>query len=373
MNKIPLSVSSTLSNVATDNALMVTPYGNATGKTGTAAPVLIAVESEGTVDVEAFAAALPAKGGQGTAAQARLVVNALAELLGELVDEYGAITVMTPLGRIDTFVAGSLEYATDPVDPAVNVPFLGVVPGADVMKAFSQIETYVPTAACPASLKRIRDVATEAHAIRGTNPWYAQGYGMTTGGTGETVKLLNPLTRATVCTVAVDAATKSEAQFKCTLPNTSPIPVGKYLLQIMTLAGGETTLWPLELPVNLVEAITPAPRTVTVTGERSDKDDAPNELNAGYAANFDGTNLDTVESVTWKDESTAEGATGTVAAEHWSANAAGTVLTLDDTVAQTIKTAAGASAVLKFTFTSHGGVPGSAEQTVTLGGLVIGA
>jgi len=272
MNKIPLSVSSTLTNAITlPNALTVTPYGNQTGKTGAAAPVLIAVESEGTVDVEAFAAALPAKGGQGTASQARLVVNAVAAVLSDLVAEYGAITVATPLGLVETFVSGSLEYATDAVDPAVNVPFLGIVPGADVMKTFAQIETYVPTASCPAALKRIRDVATEAHEIHGTNPWYAQGYGMTTGGTGETVKLLNPLTRAEVCTVAVDALTKSQSQFKCTLPGTATIPAGYYILQIMTLAGGQTTLWPLELRVYLAVGIAPTP-TVTIAKVRNDHD-----------------------------------------------------------------------------------------------------
>jgi len=46
---------------------------------------------------------------------------------------------------------------------------------------------------------------------------------MTYGGTGETVKLLHPLTRAVVCNVAMDAATKSQAQLKCTLPNSAAI------------------------------------------------------------------------------------------------------------------------------------------------------
>jgi len=262
MNKIPLSVSSTLKNISGMSPMAVTPYANLTGKTGEAAPVLIAVESAGTVDAAAFAAALPAKGGQGTASQARLVVNALAQVLSDLVAEYGAITVSTPFGRVDTFVAGSLEYATDPADPEVNVPFLGIVPGADVMKAFAQIEAYVPTAACPASLKRIRDVETGAGVIRGTKAFYAQGYGMTYGSTGETVKLLNALTRAEVCTVAVDATTKSKAQLKCTLPGTTAIPAGVYILQVKTLAGGGAmggTLWPLELKVNLAEAVVPPP------------------------------------------------------------------------------------------------------------------
>jgi len=285
MNKIPLSVSSTLTNIAANGFLTVNAYANNTGKTGTAAPVLIAVESDGTVGVEAFAEALPNKGGQGTAAQARLVINAMAEVLTDLVTEFGAVTVNTPLGRVDTFVAGSLEYATDPVDPTVNVPFLGIVPGADVMKAFAKIETYVPTAACPASLKRIRDVATGDNTIHGVQPFYAQGYGMTYGGTGETVKLLNALTRAEVCTLSVDSATKSQAQLKCTVPSTANVPVGAYILQVMTLAGGTETLWPLEIKVNVSQAVVPAP---TIT--KIETDDLGG-LNKGAGFNIKGTNL----------------------------------------------------------------------------------
>jgi len=267
MNKIPLSVSSTLTNLSSQQSIAVNAYGNETGKTGSAAPVLIAVESAGTVDAETFAAALPIKGGQGTTAQARLIVNAFASVLSDLVAEYGAITVNTPCGRVDTFVSGSLEYATDAVDPDVNQAFLGIVPSADVMREFAKIESYVPTAACPASLKRVRDVETGKSVIRGTNPFYAQGIGLTYGGTGESVKLLNPLTRAVICTVAVDALTKSEAQLKCTLPNTAAIPAGTYILQVNTLGGSVSTIWPLELKVELAEPVVPPPAFTSATSE----------------------------------------------------------------------------------------------------------
>jgi len=114
----------------------------------------------------------------------------------------------------------------------------------------------------------------------------------------------------------------------------------------------------------------PVPRTVEVTWERCGKDDLPNALVPGYVSHFDGANLDTVEGIAWLDENGPAGATGSIDPSHWSVNAEGTVLTLDDTVAGTIQGVTGASGIIKFTFTSHGGVPGSAEQTVSHGGIM---
>ena len=285
MTKIPLSVSSTLAPVSGKEPLIVNPFGNETGKTGDAAPVLIAVEANGTVDVESFAAAMPSHGGQGTAAQARLIVNAIAQTLSELVDEYGAISVSTPFGRVETFVSGSLEYATDAVDPDKNKAYLGIVPGADVMKAFAAMEAFVPTSACPASLKRIRDVETADHVIHGTDAFYAQGYGMTYGEEGEKVELLKPDTREVAATLNVDEATKSEAQLKCTIPADAELDAGNYILRVITLAGTEK-LWPLELRVTLADAIEPVVNPPTLTPGSFDT-----ELQTDVPWSCDGTHL----------------------------------------------------------------------------------
>ena len=115
------------------------------------------------------------------------------------------------------------------------------------------------------------------------------------------------------------------------------------------------------------------PRILSVSWERSGRGDEPNTLVPGYASNFDGENLDTVEGIAWRDDSRPDGQCGVIAREHWSVNSDGTVLTLDGTVAGAIKDVTGAGGIISFTFTSHGGVPGSAEQTVGHGGLVFGS
>ena len=259
---IPLDVSSTLGKIATDKPLEITPYANATGVTTEKAPVLIAVRSVATVTAGEFAARMVKAGGQGTEAQARLALNAVAAVLGDLVEEYGAITVNTPFGTIQTFIAGTLENAQDTPDPETNRAFLGVVVPEAYRRQFAQMTAYVPAEACPVALKRVRDKATNAKGIRGTDPFYLEGRGMTIGGEGETLELLDAVTRDKVCDVSVDAESKSPVQFLCTLAPQTALEAGEYLVRLTTLAGGETTLWPIELKVTLLEAITPTGPTV---------------------------------------------------------------------------------------------------------------
>ena len=108
------------------------------------------------------------------------------------------------------------------------------------------------------------------------------------------------------------------------------------------------------------------PRILSVTWERCERGDESNTLVPGYASNFDGENLDTVEGIAWRDDSRPDGQSGVIAREHWSVNS-------DGTVAGAIKDVTGAGGIISFTFTSHGGVPGSAEQTVGHGGVVFGS
>ena len=90
---------------------------------------------------------------------------------------------------------------------------------------------------------------------------------MTFGGEGETLELLDAATRGKLCDVSVDAESKSPVQFLCTLAPQTAIEAGEYLVRLTTLAGGESTLWPVELKVGLLEAApapAPVPRITTV-------------------------------------------------------------------------------------------------------------
>lgn len=257
MTKLPLTVSSKLTNLTADgSAVQLTAYANET-PTAEKAPVLLAIRSAVHVDADQFANLLLQQGGQGTSAQARLALNAVASVLGALVDKYGAITVNTPFGTVQTFITGTVEDAQAQPDPETNYPFLAVVVPEVYRKLFAQYETYIPADACPAALKRVRDKATNAKGIRGTSPFYLEGHGMTIGGEGETLELLDAVTREKVCDIAVDAESKSPVQFLCTLSPQTAIEAGTYLLCLTTLAGGETTLWPVDLKVELLEAVTP--------------------------------------------------------------------------------------------------------------------
>ena len=257
MTKLPLTVSSKLTNLTADgSAVQLTAYANET-PTAEKAPVLLAIRSAVHVDADQFANLLLQQGGQGTSAQARLALNAVASVLGALVDKYGAITVNTPFGTVQTFITGTVEDAQAQPDPETNYPFLAVVVPEVYRKLFAQYETYIPADACPAALKRVRDKATNAKGIRGTSPFYLEGHGMTIGGEGETLELLDAATREKVCDIAVDAESKSPVQFLCTLSPQTAIEAGTYLLCLTTLAGGETTLWPVDLKVELLEAVTP--------------------------------------------------------------------------------------------------------------------
>ena len=286
---IPLEVSSTLVTIATDSPLAVSSYANATGVTTEKAPVLIAVRSRRTVGAEEFAERMRAVGGQGTLAQARLALNAVAAVTGDLVGEYGAISVQTPFGTIQTFIAGTLENATDAPDPEANAAFLGVVVPGVYGRQFAKMAAYVPLSACPAVLKRVRDVATSAGSIRGAAPFYLEGRGMTLGGAGETLELLDAVTREKLCDISVDEATKSEVQFVCELPEGLNLASGSYLVCLTTLAGGESKLWPTELKVGYV-AVTPAPtKRIAITGCQRF------EVDEGEAAiDLEGENLDCV-------------------------------------------------------------------------------
>jgi len=261
---LPLTASSTLATVELDaKSVVAMPFANQ-GITAESAPVLLSLEANETVDAENFAARMVKSGGHGTLAQARLFVNAGLSVVEDLVDEYGAVTVQTPMGTIETFISGTIENPQDQPDPVKNYAFLALVVPEPYRKLFAQIETYVPTSACPAAVKRVRDKQTNQKGICGATPFYLEGRGMTFGSPGETLELLTPLTFAKVADVAVDAASKSEIQFLCTLPSSTAVAAGSYVLRLTTLAGG-TVPWPLDLDVSVLTAVAPPGPTLTKT------------------------------------------------------------------------------------------------------------
>ena len=254
---LPITVSSKLTNAeSAGQVLSVNPYANA-GVTAEKAPVLLSVVAKRTMEAEEFASRMLTVGGQGTLAQARLVVTGIAGVMMDLVEEYGAISVQTPFGTVQTFVAGSVDSATAQPDPEKNFPFLGVVVPETYRRLFAQFEPYVSAEACPVALKRVLDKATGRQGIIGASPFYLEGRGMTIGGAGETLDFLDPVTRDVICAVSVDEVVRGKSQFLCALSPQTAIEAGTYLLRLTTLAGGEATLWPVELKVELLEAVTP--------------------------------------------------------------------------------------------------------------------
>ena len=103
----------------------------------------------------------------------------------------------------------------------------------------------------------------------------------------------------------------------------------------------------------------PAPKTVTYTALHGfcGDEEVADAIHPSCPAVVIGSNLDTVESVSWTGASTE-----TVSPEHWSVNEDGTRLTIDgETTAEM-----NGDAEMKVTVTvkSHGGVPSSPEQVL---------
>ena len=268
--KIPISVTSTVVKENEVVPLSVDPYANNTGKTGELAPILIAVKSEGTIDAENFAALMLKAGGQGTEAQARLFVNAMFAVLADLFEENGAITVDTPFGTVQTYIAGSLDNAHDEVNAAVNYPFLGVKPCKAIENAINGLEATVTGGICPASVRRVMDKATsELHKIHGTGEFYIDGDEITLGGEGETVELYDEAGKVKVADVTIIAHT-SRANIIAKLAPTTTIPKGKYFVRVTTTGGGDQ-LWPVGCKATLVEDAEPSSAGPTVTGITPDK------------------------------------------------------------------------------------------------------
>jgi len=260
MAKIAIQTSSGLK--ATEGLSLGVSSVQNNGATAATAPVLLTLQSDGTLNAEGLAKAICAIATSFTEVEGRYIVNAVEQALVEIVTNCQYPTnVQLGFATFLWEVAGSLEAADAPANPLTNVPFMtGLVPER-YRKVFASYDTYVPTTDLPCILKRIRDKATNTATIHGTNTFYLEGRGLTYGGTGEKVELWNSR-GGKVCDVTVSKH-DSMILFECAIPAnpSEEIEVGQYYwIKITTLAGGGSaggTLYTSDLKVEFAEGVTP--------------------------------------------------------------------------------------------------------------------
>lgn len=225
------------------------------------APVLLRIESTGTVDGKAFAVKMSETSEIGVE-ECALYLNAL----GEMLTDIGARAENVDLGfaRAELSISGSLEHGDEPADAEKHQAQYAVIPNEAMKATFAAIECRIPADACPASVKRIRDVATGDNFIHGLDPFYLEGNEMTFGGRGEKLELLAADGKTFVQTLEV---LEHDSKIKIKAKLTKWVEPGRYFVALTTLAGGKTTLWPIGC-MTTVEFVGPEPlkiRRVTST------------------------------------------------------------------------------------------------------------
>lgn len=220
-------------------AFAVDPTENKMEASKDKAPVLLRIESTGTVDGKAFAVKMSETSEIGVE-ECALYLNAL----GETLTEIGARAENVDLGfaRAELSISGSLEHGDEPADAEKHQAQYAVIPNEAMKATFAAIECRIPADACPASVKRIRDVATGDNFIHGFDPFYLEGNEMTFGGPGEKLELLAADGKTFVQTLEV---LEHDSKIKIKAKLTAPVEAGRYFVALTTLAGGTTTLWPI--------------------------------------------------------------------------------------------------------------------------------
>ena len=138
-----------------------TIYANETA-TAEKAPYLLAVKSDGAVSPEDLAAAMALKSGR-SEIDMRMLINSTCEVIENFVRQYGAVRIETPYGVLETRVSGSVESATDPIDPERHHLYLSFTPNDALKRAvkglayFNASERYAPF-----KVGTVRQAGTEA-------------------------------------------------------------------------------------------------------------------------------------------------------------------------------------------------------------------
>ena len=114
------------------SAIDPTVYENE-GATAEKAKYLLAFKAKGEVSPEEVAALAAAKSSL-TEIDVRMVLNAMYEVITDALDNFGgSVKMFGPFGVFETMVRGSVENATDPIDPEKHYAYLNMTPN-DAMR-----------------------------------------------------------------------------------------------------------------------------------------------------------------------------------------------------------------------------------------------
>lgn len=270
MAKLTISAVSTLTAMpSVKPSFSVTPNPNMMPASQEKAPVLLSVESAGSVEAQEFAERFAAKCSHIDTIEAVRRINAFGETLSGCAEE--GKNVQLGFMNLEINISGTVPDTNAPLNEA-NEAFYSAVVSDAIRKTFSSLDTHIPTSVCPADVKRVRDVDSGANVILGTKPFYIQGVKLTYGKPGEKVELFDKTGATKLADVKVLDAT-SEISLKAQLPEA--LESGRYYLLVTTLAGGKTTLYPVGLNVTVEGEELELTR---IHSEALDEDDACNEF-----------------------------------------------------------------------------------------------
>ena len=258
-SKLPVAVGSNVTyGLGSMSSLSV---GTTENKTATAAeaPLFVLNEIEDTVSAAKLAEKMIVKYPNGSVVEAGLFINGFAEVLADYFADEEAYTIQTPMGTVETSVAGSVEepdagYLTDE-----NYPQLSLVAPVAWRKEAAKIEAYLPDSEKPCKITRVRDCESKSAELTVDESFYLEGVNLTYGGTGEKLELLENGTKIADVTVTSHS---SKINFTCQIPSGTAIDEEKTHVLKLTTSAGTDKLWPCEIEVTLKE-----PPVVTPTIE----------------------------------------------------------------------------------------------------------
>ena len=246
--------------------IMGASFANA-GATADAAHYLFSFETERGVNAAELAVKTQKEVNRGTVTEAELFWNTLCAVVVDLCEEYGAVTVQTPFGMIETRCAGSVDNAF--AQPAEGSVYLDFVFSDAQRREFAKIEARVPAAG-----KSLRLVRVTTHCEGGRKsrekvllvgqPFHLEGYNMTYGRPGERLELWDVALTAKVCDVTVTTHAAKDLWF-CAMPDIAIAP-GRYKLVLNSFAGGDS-LEQETLLVDVEGEPTPPPEPIAQTSD----------------------------------------------------------------------------------------------------------
>ena len=211
------------------------------GATADAAHYLFSFETERSVTAAELAVKTRKEVNRGTVTEAELFWNTLCAVLVDLCGEYGAITMQTPFGTIETRCAGSVDNAF--TLPAEGSVYLDFVFSDAQRREFAKIEARVPASDKSFRLERVTTHyegggKSREKVLAVGQPFHLEGVNITYGGDGERLELWDLALAAKVCDVTVNTHASKNLWF-CAMPDVAITP-GRYKLVLNTFAGGDS-------------------------------------------------------------------------------------------------------------------------------------